>query len=177
MKQGMTMLSTNLRYHTRLAYSVCVVVCCLLLASCTFHPNPPSPPPPELTTHAQIVQAADKVDRTLNSLNEVERSKRPENLFVKADPSPEPIHPSLSRVLDIEWSGPVQPLLQDIAMLTDYRLKVIGNPPAIPVLVNLAESDITAHGAIRHARAQVYLRADILVFPDSGIIELHYLDV
>ncbi len=171
------MVSAKLGYHTRLAYTVALVFCCLLLASCTFHSAEHTPPPPPLSTLEEVAGAAYSIDHSLNSLYEVERAKRPENLFIMAEPSPEPIYPSLSRKLNVDWSGPVQPLLQDIAMLTDYHLKVIGHPPAIPVLVNVTEEHITAHELIRHLRAQVVQRADILVFPDSGIIELHYLDV
>ncbi len=164
-------------YPTRLACTLGVVICCLLLVSCMFTPPPPSPPPPELTAKAQLATTSTAIDHSVISLYEVERARKPENLFIKADTYPEPVYPSLSRKLNVDWSGPVEPLLAEIAMYTQYRVKVIGHAPAIPVLVNLTDDHITAHELIRHAQAQVYLRADILIFPESGVIELHYLDV
>lgn len=171
------LVADKFNYHTRLAFSAGVVICCLLLTSCMVHFREDTPPPPPLTTQEQVAKAAHSIDHSLVSLYEVERYKKPETLILKADPSPEIVYPSLSRKVSVDWSGPVQPLLQDIAMLTQYQVKVIGHPPAIPVLVNITDEHITAHEVIRHIRAQAYLRADILIFPDSGVIELHYLDV
>jgi defect-in-organelle-trafficking protein DotD len=164
------------KYHTRLAYTIGVVMCCLLLISCQITSSEPTPPPPPLTTQAQVLHTAGSIDRSLVALYEVERAKKPIDLSIQAEPYPEPIYPSLSRLMNVDWSGPVEPLLQDIATLTNYRLKVMGHDPAIPVLVTLKNDKITAHELLREIRSEVYLRADILIFPDSGVIELHYLD-
>ncbi len=119
---------------------------------------------------------AGSIDQSLVSLYEVERAKKPNDISISAEPYPEPNYPALSRLMNVDWSGPVEPLVRDIAMLTHYRLKVMGHEPAIPVLVTLKNDKITAQELLREIRAQVYLRADILIFPDSGVIELHYLD-
>jgi defect-in-organelle-trafficking protein DotD len=164
------------KYHTRLAYTLGVVICCILLVSCSITSAPSTPMPPPLTTQEQIAHSATSIDQSLVSLYEVERSKKPNDLSISVEPYPEPIYPSLSRLLNVDWSGPVEPLLRDIAVLTKYRLKVMGHAPAIPVLVTVKNDRITAQELLRELRAQVYLRADILIFPDSGVIELHYLD-
>ncbi len=169
------MMLRQSQYHTRLAYTL-IIICCLLLASCTFEPREPTPLPPPLTTNEHLENAAHKVDRSIIELYDVERAKKPTALEIKAEPYPEPIYPSLSRIVSVDWSGPVEPLLEEMAKLTHYRVKVLGHEPAIPVLVTIESDKITAHELLREARAQVYLRADILIFPDSGVIELHYLD-
>lgn len=169
------MMLSLLKYHTRAAYTIGFVVCSVFLTSCiTFPEDTPEPPP--LMTQEQIAHAAGSIDRSLVALYEVERAKKPEDIGVKAEPYPEPIYPSLSQLVTVDWAGPVEPLLHDIAVLTDYRLKVMGHAPAIPVLVNIENDKITTHELLREIRAEVYLRADILIFPDSGVIELHYLD-
>lgn len=170
------MMLHQLKYHTRLAYTLGMVICCLLLVSCQVTTPEPTPLPPPLSTHEQVHDAASSIDHSLIQLYEVERAKKPDNLIISAQPKPEPIYPSLSRLLNVDWSGPAEPLLRDIATLTHYRLKVMGHSPAIPVLVTVEDDKITAHELIREIRAQIYLRGDILVFPESNVIELHYFD-
>lgn len=160
---------------SQLKYSALIMSSAFLI-SCQITAPVETPPPPPLMTQEQIAHAAGSVDRSLIALYDVERAKRPTDVSIKAEPYPEPIYPSLSRVMTVDWSGPVEPLLRDIATLTEYRLKVMGHAPAIPVLVTLERDKITAQELLRETRAEVYLRADILIFPDSGVIELHYLD-
>lgn len=170
------MMLPKLKYHTRAAYTISLVLCSALLTSCNITTPEPTPMPPPLQTQQQIAEVAGSIDRSLVALYEVERAKKPIDIGIKAEPYPEPIYPGLKRLFNVDWAGPVEPLLRDIAMLTDYRLKVMGDEPAIPVLVTIENDKITAHELLREIRAEVYLRADILIFPDSGVIELHYLD-
>ncbi len=170
------MMLSLLKYHTRAAYTIGFAICSVLLSACQITAPEPTPSPPPLMTQVQIAEAAGSIDRSLVALYEVERAKKPTDVSIKAEPYPEPIYPALKRLLNVDWAGPVEPLLRDIATLTDYRLKVMGRAPAIPVLVNIENDKITAHELLREIRAEVYLRADILIFPDSGVIELHYLD-
>jgi defect-in-organelle-trafficking protein DotD len=169
------MLST-LKYHTRAAYAMSFVLCAVLLTACHITTPERTPEEPPLKTQQHIAEAAGSIDRSLVALYEVERAKKPIDVGIKAEPYPEPIYPSLKRLFNVDWVGPVEPLLRDIATLTDYRLKVMGDEPAIPVIVSVENDKITAHELLREIRAEVYLRADILIFPDSGVIELHYLD-
>lgn len=170
------MMLSTFKNYTRFAQSCALALSALLLTAC--HITTPETPPqePPLKTQQHIEEAASSIDRSLVSLYEVERAKKPIDSSIKAEPYPEPVYPSLRRLFNVDWVGPVEPLLRDIAMLTDYRLKVLGDEPAIPIIVSVENDKITAHELLREIRAEVYLRADILIFPDSNVIELHYLD-
>ncbi|MFA6037391.1 MAG: DotD/TraH family lipoprotein [Legionellales bacterium] len=163
------MMLPQVKYLTLIMISV-------LLISCQITAPVETPPPPPLMTQQQIEHAAGSIDRSLIALYDIERAKKPTDVGIKAEPYPEPLYPSLSRLMTVDWSGPVEPLMRDIATLTKYRLKVMGHAPAIPVIVTLERDKITAQELLREIRAEIYLRGDILIFPDSGVIELHYLD-
>lgn len=81
---------------------------------------------------------------------------------------------TLNRCIFIDWSGPVEQLLHDLAHVTDYQVQVIGASPIIPPLVSLHHEKIKVLDVIRDAALQVHQKADLIVFPDERLIELRY---
>jgi defect-in-organelle-trafficking protein DotD len=65
--------------------------------------------------------------------------------------------------------------MKQLADNVQLRLKVIGREPAIPVTVSLRKRDASVYEVLQDIRGQVGNRADIMVFPSSGVIELHYI--
>jgi defect-in-organelle-trafficking protein DotD len=78
---------------------------------------------------------------------------------------------------DLDWSGPIEPLLHEVARLTDYRVKVIGNTPAIPVIVTITAEGRVIADIVKDAGLQAGKRASLVVYPCSKIIELRYAAV
>jgi defect-in-organelle-trafficking protein DotD len=74
----------------------------------------------------------------------------------------------------IDWSGPVEPLVRQIARVSDYRLRVLGTPPAIPVIVTIYERHAKLGDVLRDVAYQCNKRASIIIFPESRVIELRY---
>lgn len=76
--------------------------------------------------------------------------------------------------VDLDWSGPIEPLLQKIAGYTQYKVKVLGNEPAAAVIVSVTGSQMLVADVIKSAGLQAGKRANIVVYPTTRIIELRY---
>lgn len=75
---------------------------------------------------------------------------------------------------DIDWTGPIEPLLENIANMTNYSLKIMGNAPPIPIIVSVTQERAIVADILKNACLQVGKRANIIVFPANKIIELRY---
>lgn len=75
---------------------------------------------------------------------------------------------------DIDWTGPLEPLLEKIASMSNYALKTMGNTPAIPIIVSISQEKAMIADILKNACLQAGKRANIVVFPASKIIELRY---
>ena len=76
----------------------------------------------------------------------------------------------------IDWSGPIEALLEKVANLTNYKVKILGQEPSIPVVVTIAASNSIVADILKDAGLQAGKKADLVVYPSTRIIELRYLD-
>lgn len=120
---------------------------------------------------AKLADAADSISKSLEQLAAIEKTTHPQAKM----PSPmDPQMIGMAQVASIEWSGPVAPLLDRIAKITNYKLHIIGKAPAIPVLVSISAKDTPIADILRDANFQCISKANIVVYPASKIIELRY---
>ena len=75
---------------------------------------------------------------------------------------------------DIDWTGPLEPLLEKIASMADYNLKIMGSPPPLPIIVSITQTKAIIADILKNASLQAGKKANILVFPSNKIIELRY---
>lgn len=75
----------------------------------------------------------------------------------------------------LDWSGPIEPLLQKVSQLTNYRLKVLGVSPTPPILVSISGEEQLIADILKDAGLQANKSAHIVVYPSIRIIELRYL--
>lgn len=118
-----------------------------------------------------IAESARSVATSLEKLSKIERAVHP-NAKVNDDPSPN--LPGLSNRASVDWSGPVEPLLRQLASAANYRLQIMGSKPGIPILITLTKSDATLAEMVRDIRYQAQRRASIQLYPNKRIIELRY---
>ena len=120
---------------------------------------------------AQIAEAATSVSRSLSSLAEIQQATTPppENYT-----PPDPATYGMANLTSVDWSGPVEPLLKQISKSTGYKLRVLGTPPAVPVMVFVSKKDVPIGTVLRDIGFQSSKKADIVVYPNSRIIELRY---
>ncbi|MCL5261667.1 MAG: DotD/TraH family lipoprotein, partial [Gammaproteobacteria bacterium] len=81
----------------------------------------------------------------------------------------------MDKIASIDWSGPVGPLVKKIATASNYKLRVLGTPPAIPILVSISAKDTPLADILRDATFQCGNKANIVVYPASRTIELRYV--
>jgi defect-in-organelle-trafficking protein DotD len=74
----------------------------------------------------------------------------------------------------VDWSGPIEQLVKQLADASGYRMRVLGSKPAIPVLVTVYAKNITVADALRDIGYQGGRRATVVIFPDSRVVELRY---
>ena len=78
---------------------------------------------------------------------------------------------------NLDWSGPIEPLLKEVARLTHYKVKVLGNAPAIPIIVSITADGRVMADILKDAGLQAGKRANLVVYPSSKIIELRYATI
>lgn len=83
----------------------------------------------------------------------------------------------MSGTVDIDWTGPIEPLVQKLAEMTEYKVKVLGTEPGIPVIVSIAQNNAIIADILKNAGMQAGKRANIVVFPANRVIELRYASV
>ena len=118
-----------------------------------------------------LSEAATSVSQSLTQLKATEQAANPP---VSVSEPPSPSTYGMAMPASIEWNGPIQSLVNQIATLTNYQVRVVGNVPSLPILVNISEKDTPAGEILRDAGYQCGDRAQIVVFPSSNTIELRY---
>lgn len=123
---------------------------------------------------ARVAQAATAVSQSLHDLKAIEKMV---NLPLNNKFLPYPTSYSLTKLVSIDWSGPIQPLLERIANMAHYKLRVIGRTPALPVLVTLTARNMPLGYIIRDADWQAGTKAGVFVYPAIKTIELRYVPI
>ena len=119
----------------------------------------------------KLTNASVSVSQSLQELAEVERASHP------YDTMPAPKNPAaigMAERTSIDWTGPIEPLVRQIAKASHYRLRVLGNKPPIPVLISLDVKDAPLADILRNASYQAQKGATISIYPKTKIIELRY---
>lgn len=175
----------------RILLLFCIPLFLSSLTGCTMLKQPifsPEPCPPKLpcgevcepeydpiaacSVEGQLTTAAKSIERSLFVLAAAKESDSPPVLLTAPLITPEG---GMGNTADIDWTGPIGPLVEKIAAMTDYRVKVLGNEPAIPIIVTITAKRGVIAEILQNASFQVARRAHIVVFPCSRVIELRYI--
>lgn len=120
-----------------------------------------------------LADAADRASRSLETLAAVEQAKSP-------GVAVQPIHNApdeLERAITVEWVGPAEQLAQKLADRASYQFLTYGNPPPIPLLVNINVENRPVIEVLRDIGLQLGARADVKVDAQRRMVELHYTPV
>ncbi len=129
------------------------------------------PNAPVDSAEVQLAEAASSVSSSLTSLAQVQQAATPAKRPVQP---PLPSSYGMGEMVSVNWNGPIGPLVDKIAELTHYHVRVLGTPPSIPILVMLDAQDVPIGTILQNAGYQANKRADIVVYPSTKIIELRY---
>lgn len=149
---------------------LCLVACLSILLSACATPKPPHGCPLN-KSQSTLAEASYSVSRSIVDLAEVAEAAHP---LPDLAPPPSPASYGMGGLTSVDWSGPIEPLLQQIAKASDYRVRVLGTSPAIPVLVTINSKNVMLGDVLRDAGYQCGRRAAVVVFPESRVIELRY---
>ncbi len=122
----------------------------------------------------RLAQAAEKASNALDTLSGIEQYREPQ-LPAPADYSSAP--PALTQLISIQWSGPIDQILQTLATRAGMRYKIIGSASGIPLLVNLDVYQKPLIEVLHDLGLQAGRRADVSVDNINNSIEIRYAPV
>ena len=82
---------------------------------------------------------------------------------------PESIQP-----VTVDWNGPVENFLEDMARRAGYGFSISGRPPANGILVTITAREEPLYGVVRRAGSMIHGYADIGFNPETRQIALRY---
>lgn len=119
----------------------------------------------------KMAEAASSVSNSIIDVAGVQRATTP-SLTMKQLPDPNSY--GMDALASVDWAGPVGPLMEKIAEASNYKLRVFGSPPAIPVIVSLTKKNVPLGYLLREVDYLCGDKANILVLPATKVIELYY---
>lgn len=160
-------------------YNKFIVLIFLLLAlavGCASKKTPEMQEPDSTVdlTSAQLAEAANSVSQSLYHLAELEKTATKSDSVQKLS---EPASYAMPQLVSLDWNGPIEKLLALIAKENHYRLRTLGTPPSIPILVDIHKRNVPLAEIMREIDYQSGLRAHIHVYPRQRIIEIRYAPV
>lgn len=157
-------ITSNMNYKTGF-----ITLLSLILCACA------APKPPRgydlNSNETTLAEASYAVSRSLTDLAETAQAAHP---LPSLAPPPSPATYGMAGLTTVDWSGPVEPLLKQMAMASNYRVRVLGTEPAIPVIVTIAAKNVMLGDVLRDVGYQCGRRASVVVYPGSRVIELRY---
>ena len=84
---------------------------------------------------------------------------------------------NLQRRASVDWSGPIHEVTKRVALAANFRLRVLGKAPAVPVLISLNCHDLSLAEILRNIDYQAGKKASIHVYPKSQTVELRYAPI
>jgi defect in organelle trafficking protein DotD len=131
----------------------------------------PNPSTGSENADISLAEASYTVSRSISGLSETAQAAHPLPTLVAP---PNPASYGMAGLTSVDWSGPVEPLVREIAKSTDYRLRVLGRSPGIPIIVTIYTKNTMIADILRDVGYQCGRRATVVVFPESRTIELRY---
>lgn len=119
----------------------------------------------------ELVAAAKKIETSLSLLASTQEESNMPLLNTIPLITPEG---GMSGTADVDWTGPIEPLVRKLADMTDYKVKVLGSAPSIPIIISISQEDAIIADILKNAGMQAGKRANLVVFPANRVIEIRY---
>jgi len=123
-------------------------------------------------TEQQLRKASQSMDQSMNTLAKMKIAESPAGHF---QPPSDAKATHMSRLMTINWNGPMLAAVQKIASYSHYKVRVIGNIPAVPLIVNLSMVKKPMADVLRNIQYQTFNRAKIVVYPATNYLEIRYI--
>lgn len=152
---------------------IMLLVSLISLAGCSYIKKPPYNDPSDDAT-IWLAEAAHSVSNSMMDMAKTEKVLTPphrDNMMTI------PNAPGLQTHASIEWSGPISEITKRVAKAANYHLRIIGQEPAIPILVGVNSKHKTLGEILRNIDYQAGNKAYIHVYPRQKVIELRYANL
>lgn len=150
----------------------------ILLAGCqstgTLHFKKPPVNNPSDDATIKLAEAAVSVSHSMHEMARIEKVVTPPH---KDNTLTIPNTYNLQARASVDWSGPIEELTARIAKTAHYRIRVLGKPPAIPILISLTVKDQNLAEILRNIDYQAGQKAFIHVYPSNQVVELRYAKI
>ncbi|MCE6959680.1 DotD/TraH family lipoprotein [Cereibacter sphaeroides] len=151
----------------------------LLLSACaSVQPGAPAEDetPPIAEIDARIAEAVETSANANRAIAEVEVATAAP---VRSGPAPLPppgvvLPPEAVQPVTVDWQGPIETFLQDMANRAGYSFKSSGRRPANPMMITITANDEPLFGVIRRAGIMSHGYADIAFNPSGKVIDIRY---
>lgn len=120
---------------------------------------------------SQLINASKSIERSLAVLAMAQEASHPPILNTAPLVTPEG---GMGNIVNIDWAGPIEPLLEKVATMSGYHIKVLGSAPAIPIIVSISQQKAVVADILKNASLQAGKRATVLAFPANRVVELRY---
>lgn len=152
--------------------SYALLICCVFLVSCASHRSSSAVSASD-PSNTSLVEAATSVSNSLENLAATEQAAfHP----IGSQSMPDPASYGMGGRASIDWSGPIEPLLQQIAQTVYYRVKIVGHEPAVPILVTINAKNQMLGDILSNVAFQCGKRADVIIYPETQVVELRYAE-
>lgn len=119
---------------------------------------------------AMLANAADRAAMSLEKLAAVEYERSPGVAVAPIGNAPI----EMRRAITVQWVGPVEPIVKNLAERASYNFIVVGSTPPIPVVVSINADNMPVIEVLRDIGLQLGTRADVRVDGQRRIVEIHY---
>ncbi len=141
------------------------LLACTTQHETTFLRVKPGPDPAE----SKLAEAATHVTQSLAQLEQMQKASTP--------PEKQVVDIERYHVLgtaSLDWTGPIEPLMTTIAKQLDYKLRVLGKQPAVPIIISITADNTPLADIIKDTDFQAGTKANVYVYPHLKILELQY---
>lgn len=152
---------------------ILLILAAVSVIGCTKPPKTVSVTTSNDAATIKLAEAANSVSRSLNELAWIQAAATPPR-----DDS-HLVNPTLYGMqtrTSVDWSGPIGPLVSRIADAGEFKLRILGKEPAIPVLVMVSAKDARLGDILRDIDFQAGTQAELVVYPEHRVIELRYAE-
>lgn len=119
-----------------------------------------------------LAEAATTVSRSISQLAQMQRAKNP-GLFKPL--AQQPLTKKTAKLATIKWTGPVEPLLKQMAARTNLKFDILGQKPSSPIIVTIDVKQLPVAEIVKNIAYQAQNHASVRIDSSKEIIELRYL--
>ena len=146
--------------------------CTFLLSACAYTPRKQQVQlvAEPNSVDLMLADAADRATLALETLAAMEQTQMPIKPIASVPQAPQ----ELQRAVTFDWTGPVEPLVQELARKAGYNYGVIGAKPPLPITINLRATNKPLINVLRDIGMQMGARGDLNINAQSRMFEIQY---